>query len=239
MKMKSCLSVLMVCLLLLGCGTFSYGLEKIDISAKTKGLVVYHFDEPDIQKKLNIDFGSWELHPSYITDATVVKSTDEKEAEEFGSVLRIAYDVSMAQEDLPYANYPTFNGVWFHLGEIDLSDYDTLVFYARGDGDAGFTSRFKVEVKNNKGEIGKVYVNDIGFSWRRLEIPLNMFKTDVGKSMTTLKNMKELTIVFEKEQVTKKKGVIFVDNIYFSGPKDAIKTAEVEAAKPAAVKSQE
>ncbi len=236
MKTKSCLNVFIFCLLLLGFSQYSYGLEKRDISAKTKGLVVYHFDEPDIQKKLNVDFGSWELHPSYITDATVVRSQDEKEAEEFGNVLRISYDVSMSQEDLPYANYPTFNGVWFHLGDVDLSEYDTLVFYARGDGDAGFTSRFKVELKNNKGEIGKYYVNDIGFSWRRLEIPMNMFKTDVGKSLKSFKSLKELTIVFEKEQVTKKKGVIFVDNIYFSGPKDVFKKPEVETAKPAALK---
>ncbi len=201
----------------------SYALEKRDISSTTKALVVYHFDEPDIQKKMGVDFGAWELHPSYITDLQVLKPTDEKEAEEFGNILRVAYDVSIADEDLPYANYPVFNGVWFHLADTDLSDYDTLVFYVRGDSDAGFTRRFKVELKNNQGEIAQTYVNDVGNAWRRIEIPLLTIKTTSGKQLKSLSSMKELTVVFEKEQVTNKKGVIFLDNIYFSGPKDGIK----------------
>lgn len=205
----------------------AYALEKRDISAKTKALIVYHFDEPEIKKKMGTDFGTWELHPSYLTEVDVVTPTDEKEAEEFGNILRVAYDVSIADEDLPYASYPVFNGVWFRLGDTDLSDYDTLTFYVRGDGDEGFTRRFKVELKNNEGEIGKIYVNDVGNSWRRIEIPMAMVKTAVSKQMKSMKSMKELTVVFEKEEVTNKKGVIYLDNIYFSGPKDGIKNVPV------------
>ena len=202
-------------------------LEKRDISGKTKALIVYHFDEADIQKKLAVDFGTWELHPSYLTELVIVKPTDEKEAEEFGNILRVAYDVSIAEEDLPYANYPVFNGIWFRLADADLSDYDTLIFYVRGDSDLGFTRRFKVELKNNEGEIGKFYVNDIGNSWRRIEIPLAMIKTVSGKQLKSLKSMKEMTVVFEKEEVTNKKGVIYLDNIYFTGPKEGIKKTNV------------
>lgn len=205
-------------------------LEKREISPKTKALIVYHFDEPDIQKKMGVDFGAWELHPSYLTDLNIVKPNDEKEAEEFGNILRVDYDVSIAEEDLPYANYPVFNGIWFRLADSDLSDYDTLVFYVRGDSDSGFTRRFKVELKTNQGEVAKFYVNDIGNSWRRVEIPIVMIKTTSGKQLKSLQSMKELTVVFEKEEVTNKKGVLYLDNIYFTGPKDGIKKDAVPSA---------
>ncbi len=195
-------------------------LEQRDISAKCKGLIVYHFDEPDLQKKIGVDFGTWELHPSYLTESTLVKPQDEKEAEEFGTILKVDYDVSIALEDLPYANYPVFNGVWFHLGDSDLRGYDTLVFYVRGDGSAGFTKRFKVELKNNFKEIVKYYVEGVGYSWRRIEIPLDKFRNDMSRQMKDMSSMKELTIVFEKNEVTDKKGTLYFDNIYFSGPKE-------------------
>ncbi len=220
---KSMLSLVVLGMFVLVLSGQACALEKRDISDKQKALVVYHFDEPDIQKKPGVDFGSWELHPSYITDVEIVRPTDEKEREEFGNILRVSYDVSYAEEDLPYANYPVFNGVWFRLADSDLSDYDTLVFYVRGDSEAGFTRRFKVELKNNDGEIGKFYVDNLGNSWRRVEVPVASIKTNEGKQLKSLKSMKELTIVFEKNEVTNKKGVIYVDNIYFTGPKEGIK----------------
>jgi hypothetical protein len=194
-------------------------LEKRDISSNRKALVISNFDEPNIQKKMGVDFGPWELHPSYITDVTVVSPDNEKEKEEYGNVLRVDYNVAIPAEDLPYANYPVFNGVWFDLADADLTEYDTLVFYVKGDAEEGFTSRFKVELKNNDGEIARFYFGGVTSAWQRVEQRLDSIRTNMGGPLKSYKSMSELTIVFEKEEVSNKDGVIYIDNIYFSGPK--------------------
>ncbi len=100
---------------------------------------------------------------------------------------------------------------WSHflLNNANLKDYKYLIFYVKGDPLQGFTRKFVVELKNID-QSDKFLVNGVSSSWQKVVIPLGRFKRigEWGK-------MTELTIVFN-ENVTRKTGTIYLDNIYFA-----------------------
>ena len=64
--------------------------------------------------------------------------------------------------------------------------------------------------------MGKDSIDDITDQWKRIVIPLASFG-----GINNFKEMKELVIVFSDIGVTKKVGVIYIDEIYFSQDKPA------------------
>lgn len=143
-----------------------------------------------------------------------------------GCSLQLDYDVDSPR--------PAYAGLWMRLEKIDLNKYKYLIFYVRGDYNKGFTSRFKVELKNIvkllKGEDaersprkeprqGKIKESDIAIyevegidaQWRQVVVPLApaLQSADFSEAF-------EFTIVFDDEFVTIKKGRIYIDNIYLS-----------------------
>jgi len=103
------------------------------------------------------------------------------------------------------------------LCDRDLRSYQKLVFYVRGDKEAGFTTKFKIEMKNGS-EVCPYYVDNVTDKWQRIEIPLKGFKR-----ITDWSKMKEMVLVFEDAQASVKSGVIYFDTVSFEKDKSLVK----------------
>ena len=168
-------------------------------------ILVSHFNERENKGPLG-DFGSWDKDPSDFTQACYDSFSPLQKRGEKGYSLRIDYDV-----DSPN---PAFNGIWFKLGGVDLSNYKYLVLWVKGDEKRGFTEHFKIELKNGRGEKGVYYITGIENKWKGFKIPLNKFM-----GISYFDDMQEMIFVFEDWRVTKKEGTLYVDDIYFTQDK--------------------
>lgn len=170
-------------------------------------LVVADF-EHDGRNNLGGDIGTWNSNPLDTTQGCIMEIIplygvlDKEDVKT--NVLKISYDVA--------ASGPAFNGMWFQLKNTDLTPYDELSIAVRGDA-GGFTTQFKVELKNTKGERVVYVLKGITDEWQRLVIPLKELKS-VG-SMTDWAHIKELVFTFDDMTVTYKEGILYVDNVTF------------------------
>ncbi len=165
-----------------------------------------HFNERENKGPLG-EFGAWSKDPSDDTQGCYDSFTPLIKRGTSGYALKIDYDV-----DSPNTAY---NGIWFKLGNIDLSGYKYLALWVKGDEKKGFTKNFKIELKNAVGRRGTYYLTDIDKEWKQFVIPLEKFR-----GMTKFDNMEELVLVFEDWKVSAKEGTLYVDDIYFT--KEAI-----------------
>lgn len=172
-------------------------------SAGGKILLIADFNKGEKPSNIGGDFGSWEKDPSDKTQSCIISFSKDTKVGDKGYSLRIDYDVE--------SENPAWNGAWFKLNGIDVSKYKKLNLYIKGDKKRGFTKVIKLELKNEKGQVGKFYITDISEKWEKYSIPLDKF---IG--ITDFSKMKEFVIVFEDIKTTKKTGTIYIDNIYFS-----------------------
>lgn len=164
-------------------------------------ILVNDFNKKDNYNNLGGPFGSWNIFYSDPNQYCKDELTGSERTGDSGYALRLNYDV-----DSPYSAY---NGFFTNLMGIDISDYNYLVFYIKGDKAAGFTNTMNVELKNRL-QAGKVTIEGITDEWKMIVLPLSRF---VG--ISSFKEMKEFVIVFSDRNVTKKSGVIYIDDIYF------------------------
>lgn len=144
------------------------------------------------------DFGAWDKDPVDNTQTCVEAFDDVVKHGEKGFSMKLKYDV-----DSPS---PAFNGFWMKLNGINLAPYKTLNFWIKGDSAAGYTSRFKVELKTPDG-VGAYYVTGINDKWQLFSIPLEAF------NLPSLENCQEFVIVFEDRIADTKSGIIYIDDI--------------------------
>ncbi|MFH1414816.1 MAG: glucoamylase family protein, partial [Elusimicrobiota bacterium] len=103
------------------------------------------------------------------------------------------------------------NGYYSKLMGVDISRYDNIEFFVRGG--QNFPGKFTVELKNKKKETSQAHVVNIGQKeWKRITIPLE----DFG-DLTDLRNMTELVIVFNGDDLGHSHGNILIDDISFTG----------------------
>jgi|GEM_PF-2229904 len=165
-------------------------------------VLIDDFNRKENFNNLRGPFGSWVVFYSDPNQYCRDEFTAFDRIGDTGYGLKLTYDV-----DSPFSAY---NGFFTNLMGIDLTGYKYLVFYIKGDKRAGFTTRINVELKN-KFQIGKLEVKGITDEWRKIALPLEKF---IG--LTNLQNMKEIVIVFSDLNATKKEGVVYIDDIYFS-----------------------
>ena len=167
-------------------------------------LVVADFNTGDKPNNIGGDFGSWDKDPEDDTQGTAVSFEPEDAlGDPSGYALRLEYDV-----DSPN---PAYNGLWMkHVGE-DLSDFNTLNFYVRGDGKAGFSKRMKIELKDQSGKPSPYIDSGITDEWQQFSIPFEKFKR-----ISDWSSMNEFVLVFDDINSRPKAGTIYVDQITVS-----------------------
>jgi len=157
-------------------------------------LVVADFNSGKKPNNLGQDWGAWNFDPSDPDQGC----RDSIEA----GALRLDYDVQSSK--------PAFNGFWMRLGGLDAASYEWLSFQVRGGRDGKFTKRFKVELKNQKGERASYLVQIRSSEWQPIRIP---FKKN--PAVTDWSRLVEFVVVFDDVLATYKKGTIYLDEIEF------------------------
>jgi hypothetical protein len=67
---------------------------------------------------------------------------------------------------------PAFGGLWMRLRNLDATKFDALRFRVRGDPTMGYTSVFKVELKDAMDQSSHYYVRGVTDKWQDIVIPL-------------------------------------------------------------------
>lgn len=185
-------------------------------------VVIADFESGTLENNLAGESGSWNMDPmdennSY-TDADIVTAVQKDGTE--GQVLRLTYSVE--------SELPSQNGFWTKLKDMDAVDYDHLEFDVKGDAEEGFTKQFKIEIKKFKDaerieKIKSAFEIPVSSEWTTISIPLNKMTGLIDfadpkaweNPAVSRKNLDELVVVFQDRHVTKKQGVIYLDNIKF------------------------
>ncbi|HEX3423656.1 MAG TPA: carbohydrate binding domain-containing protein [Sphingomicrobium sp.] len=165
-------------------------------------LMVADFNSGTKPNNLGGDFGAWIKDPNDPMQGCI-ESFDR--ANRFGSsgfALRLIYSVD--------SKNPAFGGLWMRLQNLDASKFDSLAFRVKGDPRMGFTTIFKVELKDSMDQSSHFYVHGVTDQWQDLVIPLKDFE-----GIANLRSLKEFVIVFEDTSATSKKGVIYIDDVRF------------------------
>jgi len=166
-------------------------------------LVIADFDSWEEVNNLGAEFSSWTRNPEDESQGCRIEITDDDKWGDNGLSVRLIYDVD--------SHTVAYNGMWMMLKQADFSPYKYLVIHVRGDKEAGFTPRFKLELKNKQKEVGRYVVTGITDQWQEIVIPLSSFK-----GMTNFKSMREMTITLDDMRCTPKIGEFYIDNIYLS-----------------------
>lgn len=166
--------------------------------------------ESNGRSDIGTDIGTWDYNPNDTNQGCTIEVVPSKEvlgkAGVETHVLKISYSVA--------SPLPAFNGIYIKLNGADLTSYDEMSMLIEGDRDRGFTTQFKIELKNNKGERVVYLVKGITGSWQKIVIPMQELKA-LG-SISDWSNMKELVFTFDDITADIRKGVIYVDDIMFS-----------------------
>lgn len=176
-------------------------LSGVSFSAQD-AVVVADFDSGVKPNNVGGDFGAWDKDPMDFSQTCIESFNTSETRQGKGFCLRIDYDV-----DSPN---PAYNGLWMKLNGLDASEYSKLTFWVKGDEKRGYTPLFKVELKNNKGEVGRYYVTGITDEWQKVEIPLMKMA-----GISDFSNLAEFVIVFEDWRNPVKEGTIYIDDVQF------------------------
>lgn len=189
------------------------GASFIALQAASAGELVIASFERNGRSDLGTDIGAWNSNPLDTSQGCTIEMIKlygvlGKPTEE-SRVMKISYDVA--------ASGPAFNGIYIKLNDTDLTPYDMMKMEIKGDAAKGFTTKFKLEMKNSKGERVVFIVKGITSEWQEIIVPMQELK-DLG-SMTDWTKMKEIVFTFDDMTCDYKEGVLFVDNITFSSNK--------------------
>ncbi len=117
--------------------------------------------------------------------------------------IRVPYNLNE-----PYPQVKTFS---LSIPKMDVSKYKFLSFSIRGL-EEGYPGVVKVVLKNQRNEEAFYFVKDVRLKWQELSIPFEEFN-----QITDWTSLNEVSFIFEAWNAEKKKGVVLIDNICFSG----------------------
>ncbi len=167
----------------------------LSASAET---VLADFNSGSSPNNVGGGLGAWDKDPQDSTQTCRESFDSMVKNGNSGCSLKLDYDV-----DSPNA---AFNGFWMKLNNMNLSQYQTLNLWVKGDQSRGYTERFKIELKTPDG-VGKYYITGINSDWQKISIPLS------GFGLGSLASCTELVVVFEDQVATDKDGTIYIDDI--------------------------
>lgn len=167
---------------------------------KASELLIADFDSGEKPNNIGGDFGAWNKDPADFSQGCTESFDSINRYGDTGFGMKIDYSVE--------SKNPAYNGFWMTLNNLNGSKYDNLSFWVKGDAKIGYTTVFKVELKNTGKQIGRYYVTNVTDQWQEVVIPLTEFK-----GLTDLSSLTEFVIVFEDRIASNKKGVIYIDDV--------------------------
>lgn len=167
---------------------------------KASELLIADFDSGEKPNNIGGDFGAWNKDPADFSQGCTESFDSVNRYGDTGFGMKIDYSVE--------SKNPAYNGFWMTLNNLNGSKYDNLSFWVKGDAKIGYTTVFKVELKNTGKQIGRYYVTNVTDQWQEVVIPLTEFK-----GLADLSSLTEFVIVFEDRIASNKKGVIYIDDI--------------------------
>lgn len=173
-----------------------------DTSSPSKVLIVADFNSGTKPNNIGGDFGSWIKDPNDPMQGAIESFDRVNRYGNSGYALRLIYSVA--------SKNPAFGGLWMRLQDLDATRFDSLAFRVRGDAKMGYTTVFKVELKDAVDQSSHYYVRGVTDQWQDIVIPLKDLQ-----GIANFKRLKEFVIVFEDTTATAKQGVIYVDDIRF------------------------
>ena len=175
---------------------------KTAASKYSEETVVANFDSGEKPNNLGGNFGAWNKDPSDSTQWCKEGFDNVTRHGDTGFSMKLDYSV-----DSPN---PAYNGFWMTLPNFDATKYDALNLWVKGDSKAGYTTVFKIELKNANKQVGRYYISNVGDQWQEISIPLSDLKGLIDRSSLT-----EFVVVFEDRMASNKKGVLYIDDIRF------------------------
>ncbi|MEE9500130.1 MAG: carbohydrate binding domain-containing protein [Candidatus Omnitrophota bacterium] len=169
-------------------------------------LLVADFDSCEKPNNIGGNFGAWDKDPADFSQGCAESFDSENRRGQKGFAMKLDYDVD--------SRNPAYNGFWMFLQNLDVSGYDNISFWVKGDPDEGYTTVFKVELKNVARQVGRYYITDVTDKWQKMVIPLKSFK-----GITDFSNLTEFVIVFEDRIASNRDGSIYIDDIEFTKSK--------------------
>ncbi len=174
-----------------------------DVAASGNEFVIADFNTGEKPNNIGGDFGAWSKDPTDFSQGCSEAFDSVNRRGSTGFAMKLDYSVD--------SKNPAYNGFWMFLQNFDASKYDNLSIWVKGDGKVGYTTVFKVELKNASKQVGRYYVTNITDAWQDIVIPMKDFK-----GITDFSNLAELVIVFEDRIASNKKGVIYIDDVRFT-----------------------
>ena len=171
--------------------------------APTVERVVADFNSGTKSNNIGGDFGAWIKNPSDPMQGCIESFDRANAYGGKGYALRLIYSVD--------SNKPAYGGLWMRLQDLDASQFDNLAFRVKGDAGMGYTTTFKVELKDAVDQSRHSYVNGVSDRWQDISIPLKDLQ-----GMANFRRLKEFVIVFEDTTATTKRGVIYLDDVRFT-----------------------
>ncbi len=199
-KLNFSVTLILVALMVLGFGVAT----RSAFAAAENELVIADFDTGDKPNNIGGDFGGWDKDPNDESQGTQMSfDTDDAKGEAGGYSIRLNYDV-----DSPN---PAYNGFWMKLNGEDATAYNTLNIYVKGDAKAGYTKRFKIELKDMSNKPSAYIVSGVTDQWQKISIPFEKFRR-----IENWNALNEVVIVFDDINSSPKTGSILIDDISLS-----------------------
>jgi len=171
-------------------------------SSPASELMVADFDSGRKPNNVGGDFGAWIKDPADPMQGAIESFDRANAYGGKGNALRLIYSVASAN--------PAYGGLWMRLQNLDASRFDRLAFRVKGDSRMGFTSLFKVELKDAMDQSSHYYVREVTDRWTDVVIPLSDFQGIANRA-----RLKEFVVVVEDRTATAKQGVLYFDDVRF------------------------
>jgi hypothetical protein len=156
------------------------------------------FEDAPVYNELGGQYGLWDRFPDDPSQSIRLAYV-LRDAQSADYCLKLHYDVD--------SDKPAYNGFWLKLNSTDLTYYNRLNLYVRGDALEGFTTRFKVELKDFE-TTASFMLTGVTAEWQRFSIPFSKYW-----KIKDWSDMNELVIVFDDIFSTPKIGTIYIDDI--------------------------
>lgn len=203
-KLKLSVTVILVSLMVLGFGIATHSALAADKAPASNELMIADFNTGDKPNNIGGDFGGWDKDPNDATQSCKMSfDQDDSQGTAGGYSIRLDYNV-----DSPN---PAYNGFWMKFNGEDATPYNTLNFYVKGDAKAGFTKRFKIELKDMTNKPSAYIVGGVTDKWQKISIPFEKFRR-----IENWNALNEFVIVFDDINSSPKKGSILIDDISLS-----------------------